>query len=54
MGWELLGIDVGSEHTQIIDQLKNLLAKLKEIHHSALAINDGSLLEEFGVVLGWC
>ena len=54
LGWELLGIDVGSEHTQIIDQLKNLLAKLKEIHHSALAINDGSLLEEFGVVLGWC
>ncbi len=53
-GWELLGFDVGSEHTQIVDQLKKSLAKLKEIHHSALAIDDGSLLEEFGVVLGWC
>ena len=53
-GWELLGFDVGSEHTQIVDQLKKSLAKLKEIHHNVLAIDDGALLEEFGVVLGRC
>ncbi len=53
-GWELLGFDVGSEHTQIVDQLKKSLAKLKEIHHNVLAIDDGALLEEFGEVLGMC
>ena len=35
-------------------QAADEVAKLKEIHHNVLAIDDGALLEEFGEVLGMC
>ncbi len=48
--WVLTDVSTGVPSFQAADEV----AKLKEIHHNVLAIDDGALLEEFGVVLGRC
>ncbi len=51
--WDFFGFDVGSRHTQIVEQLKRSIGKLQEIQSNSLDIGDVALRDEFGLAPGW-